>query len=66
MDEILNYTKGSTTLSSRTEKVEFLEAPYITLCFQPPFKPSMLQKHGLPERTEHFEDLYKALEGMDM
>ena len=66
IDEILNFTKGSTTLSSQTEKVEFLEAPYITLCFQPPFKPSMLQKHGLPEHTKHFKDLYKALEGMDM
>ena len=66
--EIQNYIKGSTALSSRTEKVEFLEAPYMTLCFQRSFKPSMLQKYGLPEHTEHFKDLYKALKfkGMDM
>ena len=66
IDEILNYAKGSTTLSSRTEKVEFLEAPYITLCFQPPFKPSMLQKHVLPNEIGSFKQLYKALKGMDM
>ena len=66
--EIQTYIKGNTALSSRTERVEFLEAPYMTLCFQPPFKPSMLQKYGLPEHTEHFKDLYKALKlkGMDM
>ena len=68
IDGILNYLQGGTTLSSRTEKVEYLEAPYITLCFHPAFKPSMLQKHGLPEHTQHFKDLYKALKfkGMDM
>ena len=66
--EVQNYMKGSTALSSRTEKVEFLEAPHMTLCFQPSFKPSTLQKHGLPEHMEHFKDLYKALKlkGMDM
>ena len=57
MDEILNYTKGGTTLSSRTEEVEFLKAPYMMLCFHPSFKPSMLQKHGLPEYTVHFKDI---------
>ena len=66
--EVQNYMKGSTALSSRTEKVEFLEAPHMTLCFQPSFKPSTLQKYGLPEYMEHFKDLYKALKlkGMDM
>ena len=58
--------EGGTTLSSRTEKVEFLEAPYMTLCFDPPFKPSMISKHGLPEHTKNFKDLYKALKDMDM
>ena len=68
IDGILNYLQGGTTLSSRTEKVEYLQAPYITLCFHPAFKPSMLQKHGLPEHTQHFKDIYKALKfkGMDM
>ena len=68
IEGILNYMQGGTTLSSRTEMVEYLEAPYMTLCFYPTFKPSMLQKHGLPEHTEHFKDLYKALKlkGMDM
>ena len=66
--EVQNYMKESTALSSRTEKVEFLEAPHMTLCFQPSFKPSTLQKYGLPEYMEHFKDLYKALKlkGMDM
>ena len=61
MDEILNYTKGSTTLSSRTEKVKFLEAPYITLCFQPIFKPSMLLKHGLSNDIKNPLNLFEAL-----
>ena len=47
IDEILTYSKGSTTLSSRKEKVESLEAPYITLCFQPSFKPSILKTLGV-------------------
>ena len=66
MDEILSYMEGGTTLSSRTEKVEFLEGPYMTLCFDLPFKPSMLSKHGLPEDTKNIKNLHKALEGMDM
>ena len=47
IEEILTYSKGSTTLSSRKEKVESLEAPYITLCFQPSFKPSILKTLGV-------------------
>ena len=66
IDEVLNFMQGGTTLSSRTEKVEILEAPYLTLCFQPSFKPSMLQKHGLPNDTGSFKQLYNALEEMDM
>ena len=66
MDEILNYTKGGTTLSSRTEEIKFLKAPFMMLCFKPSFKPSMLQKYGLPNYTEHFKDIYKALKEMDM
>ena len=58
--------QGGTTLSSRTEKVEILEAPYLTLCFQPSFKPLMLQKHGLPNDIGSFKQLYNALEEMDM
>ena len=60
-DELKNYMKGSTTLSSRTEKVEFLEAPYITLCFQPIFKPSMLLKHGLSNDIKNPLNLFEAL-----
>ena len=66
IDEILNFTKGSTTLSSQTEKVGFLEAPYITLCFQPSCKPSMLQKHGLPDCINNIRYLKSSLEGMNM
>ena len=66
IDEIVNYTKGGTTLSSRTENVEYLEAPYMTLCLQPPFKPSMLLKHGLPEDTKNGYDLFVAFQGMEM
>ena len=47
IDETLTYCKGSTTLSSQTQKVESLQAPYITLCFQPPFKPSILKNLGV-------------------
>ena len=61
IDELVNYAKGSTTLSSRTEKVEYLAAPYMTLCFHPPFKPSMLLTHGLPKNTKHIKDLHRVL-----
>ena len=47
IDEIQNYSSGRTTLSSLAEKVDFLEAPHITLCFRNPFKPSVLEKYGL-------------------
>ena len=39
-------------MSSQTQKVESLQAPYITLCFQPPFKPSKLKQYGLPNNTD--------------
>ena len=42
-----NYLKGGTTFRSLTENAEFLPAPYITLCFNPHFKPSILEKYGL-------------------
>ena len=58
--------QGGTTLSSRTEKVESFDAPYMTLCFEPSFKPSMLQKHGLPTDIGTFKPLYNALKEMDM
>ena len=32
--------------------MDYLKAPYINLCFQPAFKPSMLQNHGLPDNNE--------------
>ena len=66
IDEIVNYTKGGITLSSRTEHVEYLAAPYMTLCLQPPFKPAMLLKHGLPEDTKNVNDLYLALQAIEM
>ena len=47
IDEIQNYSSGRTTLSSLAERVDFLEAPHITLCFRDPFKPSVLEKYGL-------------------
>ena len=52
IDEIRNFAKGSTTLSSLTKKVDFLEAPFITLCFLPRFKASVLQDYGLPSSKE--------------
>ena len=44
---IKNYLIGGTTIRSIIENVEFLSAPYITLCFNPYFKPSLLKKYGL-------------------
>ena len=41
------YLKGGTTLSSFTENVESLPAPYITFCFNPSFKSSMLKSYEL-------------------
>ena len=43
------YLKGGTTLSSFTENVESLPAPYITFCFNPSFKSSMLKNYELTQ-----------------
>ena len=47
MEAYKNYLKGGTTFHSIRENVKFLPSPYITLCFNPPFKSSMLKKYGL-------------------
>ena len=64
IDEIINFTKGSTTESSQAIEVENLDAPYINLCYDPPFKPSMLQEHGLPDNGDigfkYITDVSKA------
>ena len=61
IDEISNFAKGSTTISSRTKRVDFLEAPYITFCFQQPFKPSVIQEYGLTNNEElNFYDITNA------
>ena len=52
IDEVSTFAKGSKTESSQTITVGHLKAPYINLCFQPAFKPSMLQNHGLPDNNE--------------
>ena len=52
IDEILNYAKGSKTVSSQTIEVDFLQSPYITLCFTPIFKPSIVQNYGFPDNDD--------------
>ena len=56
IDEIQTYAKRSKTLTSQTIEVEILEAPQVMLCFEPHFKPSMLQKYNLP-KSLNFDDI---------
>ena len=43
------YLKGSTTFSSRTQEAEYLNGPQITLCFEPAYKPSVMDSNGLKD-----------------
>ena len=43
------YLKGSTTFSSRTQEAEYLNGPQITLCFEPSYKPSVMDSNELKD-----------------
>ena len=41
VNQTLEFIKGSTTFSSRTEIVDRFDIPVVTLCFHPRYKPSL-------------------------
>ena len=49
VDQMEDFIQGRTTITSRLEKVNFLEPPTLTLCFDPPFKLSIFEKYGVNE-----------------
>ena len=56
IDQMSDFIKGRTTVTSRIEKVESLEPPTVTICMNPPYKSSKLKFFGL----NNFYQLYKV------
>ena len=52
IDQMKNYIKGRTTVTSRFEEVEYLEPPTITLCMHPLFKPTKMAASGLTDQGD--------------
>ena len=46
IEQMSDYVKGRTTITSRTEKVSELEPPTMTLCLDPALKTSVAQEFG--------------------
>ena len=49
IDQMRDFVKGRTTLTSRIEEVESLEPPTVTVCMYPPYKPSKLASFSVTE-----------------
>ena len=58
IDQMSDFIKGRTTVTSRIEKVESLEPPTVTICLNPPYKPSKLISFGLDEINILLLDVY--------
>ena len=52
IEQMSDYIKGRTTVTSRFEEVESLEPPTITVCMFPPFKTSMMNLHHLTHQSD--------------
>ena len=52
IDQMADYIKGRTTVTSRFEEVEYLEPPTITLCMHPLFKPTKMAASGLTDQND--------------
>ena len=58
VNEISDFIKGRTTISHRFEKSDQVELPTLTICMDPPLKPSLASKFGLISQYDiHFKDL---------
>ena len=62
VEQMSDYFKGRTTLTSRAEEVESLEVPTATICMSAPsIKRSVALQLGLNSTTQiFFEDIPKA------
>ena len=49
IDQMSDFIKGRTTVTSRIEEVESLEPPTVTICMNPPYKSSKLALFGLED-----------------
>ena len=47
IDQMSDFIKGRTTVTSRIEEVKSLEPPTVTVCFYPPYKQSKLIELGI-------------------
>ena len=47
IDQLSDFIKGRTMVTSRIEDVESLEPPTVTVCFYPPYKSSKLIELGI-------------------
>ena len=52
IEQMSDYIKGRTTVTSRFEEVEYLEPPTITLCMHPLFKPTKMAASGLTDQYD--------------
>ena len=52
IDQMADYIKGRTTVTSRFEEVEYLEPPTITVCMHPLFKPTIMASYGLTDQNQ--------------
>ena len=52
IDQMSDFVKGRTTLTSRIEEVEDLEPPTVMVCLNPPFKPTKLALFGMTNNYE--------------
>ena len=54
IDLMCDYVKGRTTITSRTESVEFLEPPTFTICLDPPLKSTVATSYNFSNDDDLF------------
>ena len=52
IDQMSDYIKGRTTVSSRFEEVDSLEPPTVTVCMFPPYQPTKMTLYGLEDEDD--------------
>ena len=58
MEQMGDYVKDRTTTTSRFEEVEVSDFPTITICMDPPQKPSIAKQYGYKRMVDiHFNDV---------
>ena len=51
IDQMSDYIKGRTTVSSRFEEVDSFEPPTVTVCMFPPYQPTKMSLYGLEDEA---------------